>query len=152
MLPLEWTRVWSLVRDSVTIDAADLKDGDYAGLSAFQGDYAFAGITKENGKYYAVMLSNTSKGGPWDLSEEEGLVEAKELIGNDKITVRIVCDFTEDTATCFVETEDGSIQLGSPHKLRFRLDHFTGCRFALSCFSTISVGGTAVFKEFKSLV
>jgi len=136
----------------VTIDAADLNDGDFAGLSAFQGDYAFAGITKENGDYYAVMLSNTSKGGPWDLSEEEGLVEAKELIGNDKITVRIVCDFTEDTATCFLETEGGSIQLGTPHKLRFRLDHFTGCRFALSCFSTISSGGTAVFKEFTSLV
>ena len=79
-------------------------------------------------------------------------MEAKELIGNDKITVRIVCDFTEDTATCFMETEGGSIQLGTLHKLRFRLDHFTGCRFALSCFSTISSGGTAVFKEFTSLV
>ena len=61
------------VREAVvTIDAADLNDGDYAGLSAFQGDYAFAGITKEDGRYYAVMLSNTSKGGIWDLSEEEG--------------------------------------------------------------------------------
>lgn len=132
----------------VTVDAKDLNDGDFAGLSAFQGDYAFVGITKENSKTYAVMLSNTSKGGPWDLSEEEGVKEAKEPVESDKITVRVECDFETDTATCFIKTGDGFKQIGTSHKLRFRLDHFTGCRFALSCFSTESTGGTAVFSGF----
>ena len=133
----------------VTIDAADLNDGDYAGLSAFQGDYAFAGITKEDGRYYAVMLSNTSKGGIWDLSEEEGLTEAKELLEGSSLTVKVVCDFKNDTATCFARMGDKFEQIGNPHQLRFRLDHFTGARFALSHFSTAQAGGTAVFKGFE---
>jgi len=133
----------------VTIDSADLNDGDYAGLSAFQGDYAFAGINKEDGRYYAVMLSNTSKGGIWDLSEEEGLTEAKELLEGSKLTVKVICDFTNDTATCFARINDTYKQIGDPHQLRFRLDHFTGARFALSHFSTVQSGGTAVFKDFE---
>ncbi len=132
----------------VTVSAEGLNDGDLAGLSAFQGDYAFAGITKENGNFYAVMLSNTSKGGPWDLSEEEGLTEEKVPLQGDSLTVRVECDFISDTATCYFEGPAGFRQIGSPHKLRFRLDHFTGCRFALSCFSTEKAGGTAVFTNF----
>ena len=132
----------------VTVDAGALNDGDFAGLSAFQGDYAFAGITKENGKFYAVMLSNTNNGGIWDLSEEEGVTEDKIELNGSTVTVSVECDFTTDTARCFIETEDGMKQIGKPHKLRFRLDHFTGCRFALSCFSTATCGGTAVFKNF----
>ena len=133
----------------VTIDAKDLNDGDLAGLSAFQGDYAFTGVAKDGDRYYAVMLSNISKGGIWDLTEDEGTVEAKELINGSELTVKIICDFTNDTATCFAKTNDDFIQLGASHPLKFRLDHFTGARFALSCFSTAKAGGTAVFKDFK---
>ena len=134
---------------TVTVDAADINDGDFAGLSAFQGDYAFAGITKESGSYYAVMLSNTSKGGIWDLTEEEGLAEEKIVVDSSILTVKVECDFVKDQATCFVEADTGFRQLGKPHALHFRLDHFTGCRFALSCFSTVSIGGTAVFNDFR---
>lgn len=134
----------------VTVDGEDLNEGDFAGLSAFQGDYAFAGITKENGRYYAVMLSNTSKGGIWDLSGEEGTAEEKTEISKGSITVRVECDFLNDRATCFFKTDNGFRQIGMPHDLHFRLDHFTGCRFALSCFSTKMPGGTAVFRDFKN--
>ncbi|MBO4775654.1 MAG: family 43 glycosylhydrolase [Lachnospiraceae bacterium] len=138
------------VRQSmVTIDAADLSVGDYAGLSAFQGDYAFVGVTKKEDGLYAVMLSNESKGGIWDLSEEKGLEEESFKISGTRLSVSVKCDFTTDTATCFIESSDGLKQIGTPHKLRFRLDHFTGCRFALSCFSTESFGGSAVFKNFR---
>lgn len=133
----------------VTIEAKDLNDGDLAGLSAFQGDYAFNGIAKDGDRYYAVMLSNISKGGIWDLTEDEGTVEAKELINGSELTVKVICDFANDTATCFAKTGEGYLQLGEPHQLSFRLDHFTGARFALSCFSTAKAGGTAVFKDFK---
>ena len=135
----------------VTIDASALNDGDFAGLSAFQGDYAFAGITKENGRYFAVMLSNTSTGGIWDLSEDAGLLEEKIELTGSKVTVSVECDFTTDVAKCFVETDGTLTQMGTPHDLHFRLDHFTGCRFALSCFSTVSKGGTATFSDFVLL-
>ena len=93
-------------------------------------------------------MSNISQGGIWDLSEDEGIIETEELIDSSSLTVKIECDFTTDTATCYISTSEGYKQIGTPHKLRFRLDHFTGCRFALSCFSTISTGGTAVFNHF----
>jgi len=133
---------------TVTVDASALNDGDIAGLSAFQGDYAFVGIKKESGKYYATMMSSTSKGGIWELNEEKGLVEGDEEISGNELTVKVVCDFTNDTATCFIKTDAGFKQIGSAHQLVFRLDHFTGCRFGLSCFSTKTIGGTAVFRSF----
>lgn len=136
---------------TVTVNGSGLNNGDFAGLSAFQGDYAFTGITRGNGVLYAVMMSNTSKGGIWDLSEEEGLVEEKTAIDNDKLKVRIECDFSKDEAICYIGTDSGFKQIGKPHKLRFRLDHFTGCRFALSCFSTEETGGSAVFEDFEYL-
>ena len=130
---------------TVTIDGKDLNDGDIACLSAFQGDYALAGIMKKDGKFKAVMLTNTSKGGIWDLSEDEGEV-AFECDCENKITVRIECDFKTDTATCYLK--DGEFKKLGSHKLRFRLDHFTGARFALTMLSTTKAGGTAVFTDF----
>jgi len=75
-------------------------------------------------------------------------VEEEIAIEGDSLTVSVECDFTTDTAVCYVKTKVGFRQIGAPHKLRFRLDHFTGCRFALSCFSTHVYGGTAVFTDF----
>ena len=94
------------------------------------------------------MLSNTSKGGIWDLTEDAGVTEEKIKLDKDTLTVRVVCDFNTDTAICFIETDEGFVQIGTPHKLCFRLDHFTGLRFALSCFSTERAGGTGVFRKF----
>ena len=94
------------------------------------------------------MLSNTSRGGPWDLSEEEGVTEDKIPVTGGLLSVSVECDFTTDTATCYIATSEGFRQIGTPHRLKFRLDHFTGCRFALSCFSTKESGGTAVFRDF----
>ena len=37
------------------MDASQLKDGDYAGLSAFQNRYGFVGVKRENGQLYVVM-------------------------------------------------------------------------------------------------
>lgn len=133
----------------VTVDGSALNDGDLAGLSAFQGDYAFVGITKDEEGFAAVMLSNTSKGGVWDLTEEEGVAEGLVRLDGSTLTVKVMCDFTKDQAVCFIETSDGFKQIGTPHDLCFRLDHFTGARFALSCFSTVRPGGTAVFKNFR---
>ena len=136
---------------TVTVDGTALRNGDFAGLSAFQGDYAFVGITRENDRYYAVMFSNTGEGSVWELSDGEGLTEYKEELDGPVADIKISCDFTKDIATCFVRSQDGYRQAGSAHGLKFRLDHFTGCRYGLSCFSTENSGGTAVFREFRLL-
>ena len=38
--------------------------------------------------------------------------------------------------------------MGGALKVRFRLDHFTGCRFGLFMFSTKEAGGYADFSNF----
>ncbi|MCR5805299.1 MAG: glycoside hydrolase 43 family protein [Clostridia bacterium] len=132
----------------VTIDAKDINDGDVACLSAFIGDFALVGITKRDGDLYAVMMSNVSEGSIWDLSEDTIKTEELIKLSNDRLTVRISCDFTEDTATCYVKLNGEFKKIGEPHKMRFRLDHFTGVRFALSYYSTVQTGGTAVFTDY----
>ena len=37
------------------MDASEMNDGDTAGICLLIGGYALAGITRENGRYYAVM-------------------------------------------------------------------------------------------------
>lgn len=133
---------------TVTVNGKDIKDGDIACLSAFEGDFALIGLTRRDGDFYAVMMSNESKGSIWDLSEDTIITEEMIKVDNDELTVKISCDFTEDTATCYVKINGGFKKMGKPHKLRFRLDHFTGVRFALSYYSTLKEGGTAVFTDY----
>ena len=39
-------------------------------------------------------------------------------------------------------------KIGPEHKLRFSMDHFCGCRFGLTVYSTKEAGGSAAFSEF----
>ena len=72
------------------------------------------------------------------------------------VRLRIDVDFTNQTdkASFSYATEDTPDEfhpLGITHQLYFRLDHFTGCRFALGYFSTQKAGGYADFMNFKYL-
>ena len=138
----------------VTIDASRLNDGDKAGLAAFQGNYAWVGVEKEAGKLYAVMYSFTNKSGDvWNLSDEPGELIEKREIDSSKLLLRLTAIFEgegiEDTAFCEIDTGAGFETIGKPHKLTFRLDHFTGCRFGLFISSEKKNGGEAGFSNFR---
>ena len=140
----------------VTLDASGLNDGDSAGLAAFQGNYVWVGVRKEEGKLYAVMCSYTNNSGDvWQLGKESGVIEEKLELGTDEVRLRLTAVFedgdgTIDTAFCEVDRGNGFEKIGQPHKLSFRLDHFTGCRFGLFVYSEEKVGGEAGFKNFVS--
>ena len=144
----------------VVIDASKMKAGDTAGLSAFQGEYAWVGIRKEEDGLYAVMCSLTNKSSDvWKLSEENGDIEEKILLNSDKLRVRLNINYEPvlnennlnecDMADCEILINGGWQKIGSSHKLSFRLDHFTGCRFGLFVFSEKEAGGSAGFMDFK---
>ena len=64
-------------------------------------------------------------------------------------TYRLSYPSADDTARFFFSTENGLPQrFGTDHKLCFKLDHFTGARFALFLYSTLSIGGSASFSDF----
>ncbi|MBO7363339.1 MAG: acetyl xylan esterase, partial [Lachnospiraceae bacterium] len=53
-----------------------------------------------------------------------------------------------DYSQCFISLNGEKRKTGSDHKLRFRLDHFTGCRFGLFMMSEKKEGGSAAFSDF----
>ncbi|MBO4688576.1 MAG: family 43 glycosylhydrolase [Clostridiales bacterium] len=145
----------------VTIDASHLNDGDCAGLCILQGNYCWVGVEKKDGKLYEVMYAHTSTEGPWDLSPVKGDLIEERLISPDvaegaqnkedaQIHVRIEVHFEQekDEASCAIRTGEAWQEIGKPHQLRFRLDHFTGARFGLFVYSQETAGGRAGFSEF----
>lgn len=142
----------------VTLCGKELRDGDFAGLCALQGDYGFIAMTKEAGQTYLVMAEKEPTAGfagMGSVNTEPAKIVAKLPIDGDTVTLRAVCELTpKDTAEFFYKPDGNDTQaafskLGETHKLYFKLDHFVGCRFGLFLFSTKETGGTAEFSGFR---
>ncbi len=128
---------------TVTIDGSELKDGDFAGLSVLQGAYSFIALTKDEGKFYLVMIGKDQ--------EEKEYERIPIGTNNSKITLRLKANFSDniDIVDFFYQEEDQWVKVGVTHKLYFRLDHFTGARVGLFLYSTRNSGGKANFHTFK---
>jgi beta-xylosidase len=129
----------------VLLNASDLKEGDIAGISAFQGEYGWIGITKEDDDYYIVMCSKEKS----ELRNEKCY---KVPFNKSEVKLKVKADFQnmKDTV-CFYYKEKNAKdykKLGIDHKLVFKLDHFTGCRYGLFSYATKKVGGKAKFSRF----
>jgi hypothetical protein len=138
---------------SVTVDGSQLKEGDYAGISALQGCYGAAAITKKEGNYYLVMMgrSNDYEAVMGRVNDTNPPVEyARIKTERPVVTLKVTADFSDlkDEATFYYEENNQWLPIGIPHKLYFKLDHFTGCRYALFFYSTKTSGGKADFMEF----
>lgn len=73
------------------------------------------------------------------------------VVGSHQIDFRLEADFRnmKDEARCYCRVNNGDwLPIGSVHKLYFKLDHFTGCRFGLFCYAVKETGGSACFREF----
>ena len=77
----------------VTIDGSDLKNGDSAGLTVYQGDFAWVGITKKEGKLYAVMRNMCSDEDTWILTKNPGEEHFSEMIEGNTLRVKLCADF-----------------------------------------------------------
>ena len=140
---------------SVKIDASGIKDGDYAGICALQGCYGFIAVTREQEKFYLVMMAR--KADSTDLKPDHDGTEygeeyARIHLNSPNVTLKVCVDFTNmrDEAMFYYKEENIEQwkQLGITHKLFFRLDHFTGCRFGLFSYATKQLGGIVDFSEF----
>ncbi len=145
----------------VTVDASDLKDGDYAGLCLLQSCYGFIGVTKKDSGLFLVMCSREIRvPGIWgdrnddQVPQELGCIPLEEVAGDSAvIRLRADVDFSnkKDTAVfSYAATDSDSFKpLGEPKRLLFKLDHFTGARFGLFAYSTKEIGGSAKFTDFN---
>lgn len=137
----------------VTVDGALLKNGDFTGICAFQGCYGAIALSKENNKYFLTMFGKPAKNDSLqgDFASEEAYVEYEKIpLNSSVITLKATVDYrnAKDEAAFFYRKNEKWLPLGISHKLYFKLDHFTGCRFGLFYFSTKEKDGIADFMNF----
>ena len=135
----------------VTVDVSLLKEGDYAGICALQSCYGFVGVTKRNGKTFVVMNHKEAENPDiWGNKVEAGAEAEAVLMEGKEFRLKVEADFTDrkDEAQFFYFKDDRWVKIGPTHKLHYKLDHFTGCRFGLFVYSTREAGGKAGFKNF----
>lgn len=127
----------------IALDASGLKDGDVAGLCAFQYGYGYVGV-KKSGTSLSVVMVNARSGNP---TEEESVP-----IDQDRVYLRVDMDFTNrtDKATFFYSLDSLTwLPIGNTLQMSYDLKHFVGYRFALFNYATKSSGGYADFDWFE---
>ncbi|MGN0401966.1 MAG: family 43 glycosylhydrolase [Acetatifactor sp.] len=140
----------------VTVDGRGLKEGDFAGICALQGLFGFVGITRREGRICLTVLTKEALDGAGDMSAEKEWTALP--LEEETVRLKLEVDFTNmrDTTSFYYYKKNGDKpwmgrweKLGPEHKLRFGLDHFTGCRFGLTVYSTVETGGFARFSDFE---
>ncbi len=142
----------------VTVDGNGLREGDYAGLCALQSCYGFVGLTRRGGQLYlTVRTLEPEDCSMAPLCPEERADGERALIPieGEEVRLKLEADFTmmRDTVSFYYQStgprgRSAWIKIGPDHKLYFKLDHFTGCRFGLVVYSTKEAGGLAQFADF----
>ena len=133
---------------TVRLDVSKMKDGDHAGLAAFQGDSAVAEVVMENG-IRSVVLSRQSvefrndNGRFFDKLEQEEFLSAP--FKGDTVWFRVRGNFRQwqDWAES-AWSEDGKTWhwTGKHVPMRFNVGKFfMGARFAIFNYATKSAGG-----------
>ncbi|MFC6860355.1 glycoside hydrolase family 43 protein [Zunongwangia atlantica] len=138
------------------INVANMKDGDIAGLTAFQNKYAYVGVKKENGKTSIVMVKSIL--GIENEDKKQGIVmmstvsenfEAVEStpLNNDEVFLKVSCDFTNDKAEFYYSLDGENWQNigGSLQMLYTFTKHFMGYRYGLFNYATEQPGGYVDF-------
>ena len=125
------------------LDASNMKDGDFAGLTAFQRKFGQVGVKIVNGQKLVFMVSNkTDK--PTELQSIP--------ISKNKVFLKIECDFRDkiDVAKFFYSLDGKTWKsIGGELKMEYTLmEHFMGYRFGLFNYSSKNPGGYADFDYF----
>jgi beta-xylosidase len=137
-------RTFGPVCSGITLlDASGMKEGDYAGLTAFQRKFGQVGVKIVNGQKLVFMVSNkTDK--PTELESVP--------LGQNKVYLRIDCDYRDkiDVAKFFYSLDGLTWKpIGGELKMEYTLmEHFMGYRFGLFNYASKNPGGYADFDYF----
>lgn len=124
------------------IDISAMKDGDFAGLSLLQQNYALLGVRMEGGQHF--LVNSNAKGG---IEQERARIPLQQ----QKVYLKVKCDFTNkrDIATFFYSLNGEEWEpIGTEFKMTYTIPHFMGYRFGLFNYATKNVGGYVDFDYF----
>lgn len=128
---------------SISMDVAGMKDGDFAGLCAFQRKYGQVGVKCADGKKSIVMISAQN-----DIPT---VIESLPLSGNT-LYVKVECDYRDRADKAyFYYSMDGKkwTLIGDVIKMQYTLmEHFMGYRFGVYNYATKNNGGFVDFDYF----
>lgn len=125
------------------IDISNMKNGDYAGICAFQNSYGQVGVMKdEDGKTWVYYGSGKDQMTVKDTN--------KVALNQNTVQLQIKYDFTNDTAT-FYYSLDGTKwnQIGDKLSMNYDLSIFMGYRTYLYNYGTTQTGGYVDFDYYK---
>lgn len=149
---------------TTSIDVSGMKDGDWAGLAAFQRQYGFVGVKMSGGARSLVMVSAES-----DRAEEVASIP----LSGKTVHLRVDCEFQvapEDArfgvdndgaktygipgapeVARFLYSLDGKswTSIGRASRLAYTFPHFMGYRYALFYYSTKTAGGRIDFDYYR---
>lgn len=123
----------------ISMDISKMKDGDIAGLGAYNGEPGLISVVKEGNRKYLVMT---------DRNKEKSRVELKK----NKVYLRMDCDFNinVDKAKFYYSLDNKKWkQLGSEFQMIYYTNHFMGIRFAIYNYATKAAGGYVDVDFFK---
>ena len=136
---------------NIAIDTSHMKDGDYAGLAAFQNHYGFVGVKMSGTSKSIIMMTGTSMVDgttPADGPDEIASVP----ITQDRVYLKIDFDYKNQTDKAyFYYSLDGAswIKIGDTLQMGYSLTHFMGYRFGLFNYATKTAGGYVDFDYFR---
>lgn len=122
---------------AISLDVSGMKDGDVAGLSAYQQKYGYVGVEMADGARRLVMRRADRHG-------DVAFTSAPVPLTAETVLLRVDVDFRDaaDRAS-FAYSLDGAAwtPIGDDLAMEYSLDHFTGYRFAVFCYATAATGG-----------
>lgn len=139
----------------ICIDLSGMKDGDVAGLGAFNGHSTLLSVKQESGRKH-LMKHNTVVSFTGDeriVSDVNDVEEESAKIKNDKLWLRINADFRfgKDIARCYYSLDGENWRpIGVDYKMKY--DYrllFMGQRFAIYYYATKNPGGYVDVDYFK---
>lgn len=151
---------------TVCIDVANMKDGDHAGLAAYNGDSGVLQVVKKGGKLVLQLTEEKSvfkrprniERVDVEVLEEVALkLKSKKAADTKKpqqlIWLRVHGDFNENRdMASFSYSTDGEnfVSIGREVKMVFDYQrHFMGTKFAIFNYATKKVGGYVDVDSFK---
>jgi beta-xylosidase/glucan-binding YG repeat protein/uncharacterized protein YjdB len=137
---------------NTSIDISKMKDGDYAGLAAFENKYGFIGVKMSGTTKSIVLVSGTSLAS----ASTDGPTPTETVIApvtQDKVYFKLDFDFKNQADKAyFYYSLDGSNWIkasDTPVQLSYDTIYFMGVRFGLFNYATKSAGGYVDFDYFR---
>ncbi len=127
----------------ISMDVSNMKDGDIAGISAFQKNYAYVAV-KMTGTEKKFIMVNADGGTAKEIASAP-------LTGTTAY-LRVDCDFTNKTdKATFQYSTDGTTwkALGNTLSMSYTIPHFMGYRFQMFNQATKAAGGYVDIDWFK---